>query len=85
MFNFEEAGKEEYWCFWILVLEKTPKNTMDSQESKNKKKIIKLINLEFYLKAQITKLKLSYYVKIYSSSQEKVLWLGKWKESSTTC
>lgn len=34
MLDFKEAGLEMYWHFWTLVLEKTLKNTMDNEPTK---------------------------------------------------
>ena len=55
--DHKEGWVSKYWCFWIVVLEKTPERPLDSKEIKLS--ILKEINPEYSLDGLMLKLKLS--------------------------
>ena len=72
--DHREGWAWENWCFWIVVLEKTPWTTRRSNQS-----ILKEINPEYPLEGLMLKLKLLYFGHLIQSanSLEKTLMLGK--------
>ena len=66
------------WCFWTVVLEKTPRSPLDCKERKTSQ-ILKEINPEYSRERLMLKLKLQYfgYLIRRADSLEKTLMLGK--------
>ena len=66
-----------YWCFWIVMLEKTLESPLDRKEINQP--ILKEINSEYSLEGLMLKLKLQYfgYLMRRSDSLEKTLMLEK--------
>ena len=67
----KEGRARKNWCFWTVVLEKTPESPLNSKE-------IKPVNL-YSLEGQMLKLKLQYFGHLMwtADSLEKSLMLGK--------
>ena len=65
------------WCFWSMVLEKTPKSLWTARRSNQS--ILKEINPEFSMEGLMLKLKLQYFGHLIwrGDSLEKALMLGK--------
>ena len=65
------------WCFWIVVLEKTPESPLDSKEIKPVNP--KGINPEYSLEGLMLKLKLQYFGHLMwrANSLQKTVMLGK--------
>ena len=76
---WELAHKEGWalknWCFWIVVLEKTPENPLDSKEFKQL--ILKEINTEYSLEGFMLELQYFGHLMWRADLLEKTLILGK--------
>ena len=75
--NYKESWAAKNWCFWTVVLEKTPESPRTARRSNQS--IIKEINLEYSLEGLMVKLKLLYFDHLMGRtySFEKTLMLGK--------
>ena len=64
------------WCFWTVVLEKTPESPLDYKESNQS--ILKEISPEYSLEGLMLKLKLQYFGHLMQRTDtfEKILMLG---------
>ena len=73
----KESWAPKNWCFWTVVLEKTPENPLDIKWSNQS--ILKEINPEYSLEGLMLKLKLQYFGHLIwrADSLEKTLMLGK--------
>ena len=76
---WELAHKEGWalknWCFWIVVLEKTPESSLDSKEIKQL--ILEEIDPEYSLEGLMLKLQCFGHLMWRDDSLEKTLMLGK--------
>ena len=72
----KEGLVPKYWCFWIVVLDKTLQSSLDSKENKS---ILKAINPEYSLEGLMLNLKLQYFWHLMrtADSLQKTLMLGK--------
>ena len=72
--NYKESSALKNWCFWTVVLEKTPWTARRSNQS-----ILKEISSEYSLEGLMLKLKLQYFGHLMqrANSLEKTLMLGK--------
>ena len=72
--DYKESWALTNWCFWTVVLEKTPKTARRSNQS-----ILKEISPEYSLEGLMLKLKLLYFGHLMwrTDSLEKTLMLGK--------
>ena len=68
------------WCFWIVLIEKTPESPMDCKEIKPS--ILKEINPEYSLEGLILKLQYFGHQIWRADSLEMTLMLGKIKDRS---
>ena len=59
--DYKESWAPKNWCFWTVVLEKTPESHLDCKEIKQKESILKEINPEYSLEGLMLKLKLQYF------------------------
>ena len=75
--DHKESWTTKNWCFWTMVLEKTPESPLDCQEIKpfNSKEI----SPEYSLEVLMLKQKLQYFVHLMwrTDSLEKTLKMGK--------
>ena len=67
------------WCFWTLVLERTPQSPLDYKETNQP--VLKKINPEYSWEGLVLNLKLQYFGHLMGStnSLEKTLKLGKFE------
>jgi len=74
--DHKESWAPKNWCFWTVVLEKTPESSLDS---KIKPAILKEISPEYSLEGMMLKLKLQYFSLLMQriDSLEKSLMLRK--------
>ena len=82
--DHKEGWEPKNWCFWAVVLEKTLKSSLDSQEikpihPKGNQSILKEISPKYSLEGLMLKLKLQYFGHLMqrADSFEKTLMLGK--------
>ena len=77
MLDHKGSWAPKNWCFWIMVLEKTPESPLDCKI----KSILKEISSECSLEGLMLKLKLQYFGHLMqrTDSLEKTLMLGKIK------
>ena len=82
--DHNEGWEAKNWCFWAVVLEKTLKSSLVSQEikpihPKGNQSILKEISPEYSLEGLMLKLKLQYfgYLMLRTDSLQKTLMLGK--------
>jgi len=75
--DHKEGWTTMNWCFWIVVLEKTPESPLDSKEIKPVNP--KGINPEYSLEGLMLKLKLQYFGHLMwrANSLQKTVMLGK--------
>jgi len=75
--NYKERWALNNWCFWTVVLEKTPESPLDCTEIHQS--ILKEISPEYSLEGLMLKLKLQYFGHLMrrTDSLEKTLMLGK--------
>ena len=73
----KESWAPNNWCFWTVVLEKTPESPLDSKEIKPVNP--KGINPEYSLEGLMLKLKLQYFGHLMwrANSLQKTVMLGK--------
>ena len=73
----KEGWELKYWCFWIVVLEKTLKSPLDCEDIKPVSP--KGLNTEYSLEGLMLKLKLQYFHHLMwrTNSLEKTLMLGR--------
>ena len=76
-FYYKESWVLKNWCFWTVVLEKTPESPLDCKEIQPS--ILKEISPEYSLEGLILKLKFQYFGHLMwrIDSLEKTLMLGK--------
>ena len=81
--DHKEGWEPKNWCFWAVVLEKTLKSSLDSQEikpihPKGNQSILKEISPKYSLEGLMLKLKLQYFGHLMQrvDSLEKTLMLG---------
>ena len=74
--DYKESWVLKNWCFWTVVLEKTPESPLDCEISQP---ILKEISPEYSLEELMLKLKLQYFGHLMwrTGSLEKTLMLGK--------
>ena len=77
--DYKESWVLKNWCFWTVVLEKTPESRVPCTARKSNQSILKEISLEYSLEGLMLKLKLQYFGKLMwrADSFEKTLILGK--------
>ena len=75
--DHKEGWTLKNWCFWTVVLEKTPEGPLDCREIKQS--ILKEISPEYSLERLMLKLKLQYFGHLMrrANSSEEILMLGK--------
>ena len=75
--DYKESWALKNWCFWTVVLEKTPENPWTARRSN--RSILKEISPEYSLEGLMLKLKLQYFGHLMrrTDSLEKILLLGK--------
>ena len=75
--DYKESWVLKTWCFWTVVLEKTPESPLNYKRSNQS--ILKEISPEYSLEGLILKLKLQYFghLMTITDSLEKTLMLGK--------
>ena len=75
--DYKESWAQKNWCFWIVVLEKTPESPLDCKEIQPVHP--KENSLEYSLEELMLKLKLQYFGHLMrrADSFEKTLTLGK--------
>ena len=74
--DYKESLALKNWCFWTVVLEKTPESPLDYKESNQS--ILKEISPEYSLEGLMLKLKLQYFGHMMQRTDtfEKILMLG---------
>ena len=77
--DYNESWVPKNWCFWTVVLEKTPGSPLDFQARRSNQSILKEIKHDFILEVLMLKLKLWYFGHLMqrANSFEKTLMLGK--------
>ena len=75
--DYKESRVQTNWCFWTVVLEKTPESPLDCKEIHQS--VLKEISPEYSLEGLMLKLKLQSfgYLMQRTDSLEKTLLLGK--------
>jgi len=75
--DHKESWEPKNWCFWTVVLEKTPESPLDCKRSNQS--ILKEISPEYSLEGLMLKLKLQYFGHLMwrTNSLEETLMLGK--------
>ena len=59
--NHKEGWALKNWCFWTVVLEKTPESPLDYIQGDKNQLVLKEINPEYSLEGLMLKLKLQYF------------------------
>ena len=88
--DYKESWAPKNWCFWTVVLEKTPESPLDFKEIKETPEvpwtsrrsfILKEISPEYSLEGLMLKLKVQYFGHLMprTDSLEKTLMLGKFE------